>query len=268
MTTQTLPLLRHTLRETWFSTAVWAVATAAAMTLYLGLYPSLSTDSQGLEDLIASLPSELVATLGLDSISTGAGYAQSTFFGLLGFVLYAILAVSWGTAAIASDEERGTLELTLAHGVSRTRVLLERVTAILIRLLLLGVVIVATLSLLNAMADLGIKFAHMIAVTLALLGLTVLAASVSVMMGAATGRRNAALMSGAGVLVLSYIMQALGGQSDSLSWMSDASPYNWAYGKLPLANGFDWSGLGLLYGVAAALIVASWILFNRRDIGR
>jgi ABC-2 type transport system permease protein len=45
-----------------------------------------------------SLPPELVRTIGYENITTGAGYAQATFFGLTGFFLITIASITWGGA--------------------------------------------------------------------------------------------------------------------------------------------------------------------------
>lgn len=243
------------------------MATSAAMTLYLGLYQSLGGSSSGFKELIASLPTELVATLGITDISTGSGYAQSYFFGLLGFVLYSIIGVSWGTAALGADEERGTLELTLAHGVSRTQLLSERAVSLAVRLLFLGVVIVVMLLILNQSSQLELEVGNMVAVTCALLGLSFLAASTAILFGACTGRRSLSLIGGSGVVVLGYVFHAVGAQSDSLSFLNVISPYTWAYENAPLTNGFDLGGLALVYSLGLVFLVVGGIVFNRRDIG-
>ena len=113
-----LPLFRRNLADSWRGLAGWTVGLLAALLLYLPLYPSLGGSGQ-MQEMIDSLPPELVQTLGYDQIGTGPGYAQATFFGLIGFILVTIAAVGWGTGAIANDEEIGQLELTLAHGVTR-----------------------------------------------------------------------------------------------------------------------------------------------------
>ncbi|MBF6842443.1 hypothetical protein, partial [Acinetobacter baumannii] len=122
----------------WRGQIGWSLGIALAIGLYLPLFPSLQ--SPALAQLMSSLPIELVNTLGFDQIASGAGYAQSTFFGLIGFVLAAIASTSWGSGFIAGAEESGRLELTLAHAVSRTQYALESAAALVVRMLALGMV--------------------------------------------------------------------------------------------------------------------------------
>ena len=112
-----LPLTGKALLDTWRSTLIWALVLLSVLALYLPLYPSMA--GPDMAKLLASLPEELIRALNYDQIATGAGYAQATFFGLLGFMLSSAVAIGTGAAAIGEDEDAGLLELTLAHGVTR-----------------------------------------------------------------------------------------------------------------------------------------------------
>ena len=259
-----LPLLRRNLADTWRGLAGWTAGILAALLLYLPLYGSLAGNGQ-MQSMIDSLPPELVQTLGYDQIGTGAGYAQATFFGLIGFVLLTIAAVGWGTGAIANDEEIGQLELTLAHGVTRGQLFAERTAAVFLKLVWLALVSLVMVLALNGPAELDIETGPLFATVAAFLGLTFLSAVAAIAVGGMTGRRSWALGAGAAVAVYGYALNALGNQSDDVAWLHDWSPYSWAYVEDPLVNGWDWR-IWLLFGVAAVLLFVGWLVFRRRDI--
>ncbi|MDQ2623841.1 MAG: ABC transporter permease, partial [Actinomycetota bacterium] len=114
-----LPVLRRWMAEGRRSLLGWSAGVAGVAVLYLPLFPSMQ--SPELAELVASLPPELVRTLGYGDITSGAGYTQATIFGLIGFVLLTIAGVSWGAAFIGGAEESGRLELMLSHGVGRVQ---------------------------------------------------------------------------------------------------------------------------------------------------
>lgn len=242
----------------------WSLALAAVVGLYLPLYPSLQ--SQQLTDLVDSLPAELVQVLGFDRIATGAGYTQATFFGLVGFVLAAAASTGWGAAAIAGAEESGRLELTLAHAVSRTRYALESAAAVVVRCLALGVVAFALVLAVDAPAQLGIDATDLLAASAAWTGLALLPGTAALAVGAVTGRRSWATGAGAGTAVLAYALDAAGRTGGGTAWLADVSPYHWAFGADPLADGFDWAGLGLLWGGSAVLVGVAAAALARRDV--
>jgi ABC-2 type transport system permease protein len=260
-----LPVFRRALADSWRSLLAWTVGIVAALSLYLSLYPSVGGNGQ-MQDMVESMPPEMINTFGFEQIGTGAGYAQSTFFGLVGFLLLTIAGTSWGSAAIAGAEESGKLELALAHAVGRTQYALESALAILVRLLWLGGVAALLTLGLNGPSELDLEPAHVIAVVGALLGITLLSATFALAIGALTGRGSFATAAGAGLAVLGYVLNAVANQSDDLDALRVVSPYDWAYGATPLADGADWLGLGLLWGLSAVFVAVATLALRRRDI--
>lgn len=260
-----LPLFRRALADSWRSLIAWSLGVVAAIMLYLPLFPSLGGNPD-VQELLNSLPPELVNAIGYDQISTGAGYTQSTFYGLIGFVLLTIAATAWGTAAVAGDEETGSLELTLAHDVSRAQLVLERSAALVVRIAWLGLLSAILIIAMNDVAELDIEPAHTFAGAAAIVGLTLLSGTAAVAVGALTGRRIYATGAGAAIAVLGYALNAVANQSEDLDGLHAWSPYHWAYGNSPLANGADWGALGLLYGVSALLTLIAVVALSRRDL--
>lgn len=260
-----MPVLVQTLRETWRSVVVWAIALVAVMFLYLSLYSSMFKGS-GMDQFMAQLPPAMVNAFGFQEISSGGGYAQSTFFGLLGLFLISAAGISWGMRAIAGDEEAGMMELTLAHRTSRTQVFLERLLAVVVRLAVLALIVTAALYAMNGPFGLEIDPANIPAQIAAYFGIALVCGTVSLAVGAITGARTLALGAGAGVLVGAFLLNALGNISPDYDWMHAISPVSWAYGEKPLLHGWDLTGLALLYGTVAVLALAGWAVFTRRDI--
>lgn len=128
------PVLHRNLRENWLGTLGWTIGVTAVLFMYLPLFPSIVGNGQ-MQQIIDSMPTELVNALGYEQISSGAGYAQGTFYGLIGFLLLTFAAASWGAGAIAGAEESGRLELDLAHAIGRIRYAVESAAAVCIRIL-------------------------------------------------------------------------------------------------------------------------------------
>lgn len=260
-----LPIFRRSLADSWRSLVGWSLGVVGALSLYLPLWPSVGGNGQ-MEQILQSMPPELIATLGFEQLTSGAGYAQSTFFGLIGFLLLVIAATSWGASAIAGAEESGRLELALAHAVSRVQYALESALAILVRLIWLGAVAVAVVLVLNEPSELGIEPGNAVAGGAALVGIALLSGTLALAAGALTGRKVIGTAAGAGIAVLGYVLNAIGNQSEDSEWLHAASPYAWAYGETPLVNGADWAGLGLLWGVSALFTAVAAVALHRRNI--
>ncbi|MEH0109500.1 ABC transporter permease subunit [Tersicoccus sp. MR15.9] len=262
-----LPLFAVAMESTWRSLVGWCVGLTATLCLYLPLFPSIGGGQQ-MQQLISSLPRELVRTLNYDQIGTGPGYAQSTFFGLMGFVLTTIAVITWGAAAVGGDEESGQLELTLAHGVTRSQVVLERFAALVVRVVVMVLVVFVVVLALNEPSQLGLDTGHLAGMCLEFGLLTLLTGSVALAAGAVTGRRVWGIGAGTAVAVLGYVFNALGNQSEDLQGLHAFSPYHAVFGPNPLTAGAD-GGVVLAFVVAIAVIVALAVgIFSRRDVGR
>ncbi|RJF41176.1 ABC transporter permease [Actinomyces sp. 2119] len=258
------PILRWQLRSGTRGLIGWSIGLFVVIVLYLPVFPSLQTPE--VSDMIDSLPQGMSETMGLDSIATGAGYAQATYFGLLGFLLSAMACIIWGSHFIAGSEESGRLELTLSHAVERGQYALESLGTLVARVLVLcGVTLVGILAL-NGPAELSLSLGNTVTATLAWGALALLCGTTALAVGAATGRQSWAIAAGATVTAAAYAFDAVGRSSTSLDWLSRLSPYHWAFGSEPLATGNGWGGIALLCGVSTVLFVIGYLLFSRRDL--
>lgn len=259
-----LPVFRRSMRESWRSLLGWTIGIAGVLFLYLPLYPSIGASDQ-MKQLIDSLPKQLVDTLGYNQITSGAGYTEATFYGLMGFLLLTIAAVMWGSS-LAAAEESGRAELDLAHGIGRGSYALETALSVLVRLLWLGVFAGLVIWALNGPAELDLEPARIVGASAGLVGLAFLTASAALFAGALTGRRVWATGVGAGIAVVGYILQAVAKQSSDLEWLNAVSPYAWVYHRSPLAEGVDGGGLALTWGIALVLVAASALALRARDL--
>lgn len=231
--------------------------------LYMSVYPQIA-DTDALTAQMEAYPEEMLEALNMQNIADGPGYAQATIFGLLGMVILMVVSVALAVRVLAGAEASGSLELTIAHGVSRSRVLWERFLAYTLWVLLVAAAIGVVVYLLGVAYDMDIGLSGAVGAAMGLAGLVVLCGSVSLAAGAATGRPGVALAAGATVAVFAYAANSM------LVRVSETfriiSPYHWAYGADPLRNGPDWGGIALL-GVTSVVVVAlSTIALNRRDI--
>lgn len=146
-------------------------------------------------------------------------------------------------------------ELTLAHRVTRTQVYAERLAAIIIRILILGVIVTAGLLVLNSATGLELDTSNIAPQMAAHLGPGILCATIALAVGATTGAHRHAVAAGAALLVGGFLLHAVGNISDDTTWMHLISPVSRAYQNRPLTHGWDWAGLVWVYGAVAVLAV-------------
>jgi ABC-2 family transporter protein len=106
----------------------WALAIGAVAVLYAAFWPTVNTPE--MQDALRNYPEGVLEAFNYNDLTSPAGYLGSSVYGLLIPLLVAVFAIAYGTRAVAGDEEAGTLELLLAHPVSRTQLALQRFAAL------------------------------------------------------------------------------------------------------------------------------------------
>ena len=243
----------------------WALAISAVAVLYAAFWPTVNTPE--MQGALRNYPAGILEAFNYDDLTSPAGYLGSSVYGLLIPLLVAVFAIAYGTRAVAGDEEAGTLELLLAHPVSRTRLALQRFVALFTALALVGVVLWLGMLAIARPAELeDITATEFAAATLQLVLFGACLGALAFAVGASTGRKALALGISAGVAVLAYLANSVFPQLQGLEWTRDLSPWHWYLGGEPLKNGLQASDALLLLAVTAVLVAAGTWRFNRRDV--
>lgn len=250
-------------RRRWLG---FTIGIAAVILIYLPLFESAS-QSGLLGAKLDALPDSLVEALNFTNVSSAAGYAQATIYGLIGMLILVAFAVGSGAWAIAGDEESGALELTMAHGVDRTNLLLQRALALLTMTAVTAVVAGALVAVVSVVSNLDLSATGITAATLALGALGLFFGSIALLVGAVSGRRALALSITGVVAVFAYLCNSILARTSAGGLFEAISPFHWAYGNDPLVNGLSLPGIGLLLGFSVAFVAVALSLFDRRDVG-
>jgi ABC-2 type transport system permease protein len=241
----------------------WALAISAVAAMYAAFWPTVNTPE--MQQALGNYPEGVLEALNYDDLTSPAGYLASSVYGLLIPLLVAVFAIGYGTRAVADDEEAGTLDLLLAHPVSRTRLALQRFAALAAALV--GAVLWLAMLAIAGPAELaGVSAAEFAAATAQLVLFGACLGALALAIGAATGRKALALGGSAGVAVLAYLANGVFPQLEGLEWTREVSPWHWYLGGEPLKNGLQAGDALLLLAVTAVLVAVGTWRFNRRDV--
>ena len=256
------------LRDVRRGFAWWSLGLVALAALMVSVYPSVR-DNPGLNKLVQDYPEALKGFIGfggeLDYVSP-AGYLGSEVFALMAPLLLLVAAIGGGAGAVAGEEERGTLDLLLAHPVSRRRVVLEKLVSLVGELT--GLALVLWLALLVGAKAVGmhISAGKLGAAVLSLLVLALLFGALALLAGAATGHRARAIGIVTAVAVAGYLVNALAPLTSTLKPLRPLSPfYHYAAGD-PLRHGLAGWHMLVLAGIAVVAAALAPLVFERRDL--
>lgn len=243
----------------------WSIALLLLAVTSMSAWPAMQS-SGGLDTLLEGIPPEMLAAFGIEDLSTASGYLGANFYALICPILIAVMAILHMNALTAADEDAGRMELLLALPVSRGTVYLSRFVSVAVvvvfEAVLVGVIVWAS----APVFDMELSTTGIAAVTagVALLGLFHTALTLAL---AAWGLRSGAVLGiSFAVLVAGYFVYAILPISGSLEKLAEFTPWYWAIGNEPLADGFG--GWGLLYlGIGVVVfVVLALIGVSRRSI--
>ncbi len=247
------------------SVLVWAAALGLVGGMYAAFWPTI--DNPDIQEALASYPEGLLEALNYNDISTPAGYLTATVYGLVVPLLLVVYSVSAGSRTIAGDEEDGTLDLVLAHPVSRVRLGVQRFASFVVSLVIITSVFwVAMLALIVPARLDGISIWQFAAMHIHLTLFAAFFGALSFAVGSATGSRPLSLGVGAGAGVLGYFANGVIPQVEGLEWIENLSPFHWLVGGDPLRNGIHLGDSLLMATLTVVLVAAGIWAFDRRDV--
>lgn len=257
-----------TLRDRRRSLFWWAVGLVGLTFITVGFWPAIEESGEELNRLVESLPPALRNLAGGDlGLTSPAGYLSGRVFSFLAPILFLNFAIGFGARIVASEEQKGTLELVLAGPIPRWRVVAEKFGALVVATVLLGVVLWASLALGAAPVGLDIGTGPLAAATfmLVLLGLTF--GALALLVGSLTGKRGLALGITTAVAVGTYLLDLYAAVSEAVEPFRGLSPFHYYDAAVPIQNGVDPVHVAFLMVVTVFLGAFSLLAFERRDVG-
>jgi ABC-2 type transport system permease protein len=248
----------------------WTLGIGVFLSVYMSTYVSIKQDPQTFSDMaLAKLPGALKDLMGgaLQDFTSGAGYLQGSVYQLFVPFLFAVCAMTLANRAIAGPEESGTLELLVTLPIARGPLVLRRFAALVLGLLIVAVATFALTWLLAETTGMGIPFGNILAAHLGVLLLGLFFGTVTLAVGAATGRKAVATAVMGVWAVAGYAVITILKDVAAVSWLKWVSPFHYYAEGRPLYDGLPVGDYLVLAGATAVLVLTAVLAFDRRDVG-
>ena len=255
----------HELRRGRTAFWVWTASISLLLLTCMVLFPEMSCQMDGVTELFANMGG-FTAAFGMDRVSFGdvMGFYAIECGNIIGLggALYAALL---GIESLSREEQGHTAEFLLTHPISRTRLVAEKLAAVLAQLLLMNalVMLLAWLSFIMigetpAMPDFVLLH---LAFTAMQLEIACICFAVSAFL------RRGGLGIGIGAALLMYFLHILSNISEQAEFLRYVTPFAYADAASILADGRIELPLLLLgLGYAAAGAVIAFRVYLKKDI--
>jgi ABC-2 type transport system permease protein len=203
---------------------------------------------------------------GFTDMTSPEGYLNSQLFAMAIPLLLIIFSINCYSGTIATEEDRGTLDVLLSHPISRLRVISEKLIAILLESVFLSIVIWLSVVIGAAMVKMDLSIAGPLSVTVSALLLSTTFGALALAATAMNGKRGIAIGISGGVGFLTYFVYALAPLSETLKHGSKISPWHYYITADPLSNGLNLVHAGILISITILFCAIALFMFNKRDI--
>ena len=248
----------------------WIVGSFGYLVAITATYSFFIDQQQVYQSLLENYPEALLAMFGVESgaaLFSPDGYLTSQAFGWLVPLLTLVLGIGIGAGAVAGEEEDGTMDLLLALPVTRTSLILQKLGAMIVLLLVLGVAVFAGTAVGAVGIDMDVSMVNLAAASLSAVLFGLVFGTLALAIGAATGKRGVSLGVSSGVALVAFLIQTLAPIVDWLEPAHPLTPFYYYGDNQPLVNGLHWGHAGVLIGLSALLVLVAVLTFRRRDIG-
>ena len=260
-----MTVFKHELRQGRSALIIWTAAISFMLGVCIVIYPEMSTQMGDISAMFADMGSFSQA-FGMDRINFGEflgffGVECGNVLGLGGAFFAALLGIS----ALAKEEKEHTAEFLLTHPVSRTRIIAEKLCAVIAQIVILNLAVIAVtaLSVLIIGEEADIKTLAMLFSAFFLMQLEVAA----VTFGISAFLRRGSLGIGLGLAAVFYFMNIVANLIDETKFLKYITPFGYTESADIIADG-ALNGGYLAVGMALAaigVILAFW-KYGRKDI--
>ena len=262
-------LLRKTLYDKRSFIIGWGLGLAFLAFLMVLFYPAFSNDN-GLDKLMASLPTELKSLKGLignlEDLKNLPGYLGGQLFDIRIPMFISVSSIILAVGLTVSEEEKGYVQTLLALPAGRIKVLIAKFLSIVLINLAIILTMVVGIYLGLAFINESINWIVLTKLCSMTLLLCICMTTIVFGIGLATGRRGITMGLGVIIAAGSFIVTTF---AKSVEWLQ---PYE----KISLFHYFPASEVAkgnisliniiVLSGITLIALIIGLIFFRRRDI--
>lgn len=242
----------------------YTVGMAVYTFIIVVLYPQFRTTTS-LNNLTKG-GSTAAALFGLTgSLTSPSGWLNANIYENFLPLIMLLLTIGYGAAALAGQDEDGTLALLAVLPLRRSALLVQKSVALAAQAMLLALA-VGIFTVIGRSFQLTIALDHVLEVAVAVFLLGLDFGLVALAIGAATGKRGLTLGITTTIAVASYLLSSLAPVVDWIRPGRYLSLLYWSVGNDQLAHGVSPADFLVLVGVGVCILLIAVPCFRRLDL--
>lgn len=247
-------------------TVVFAIGLVALVGLIFLIWPEM--DAVDLDELLEAYPPILQELFGVETFASIEGFLATEIYHFAWVLLLGLYFAYSAAGTIAGDVETDRMDMLLAMPVTRARVLLEKVAALLVpmvglNLAIPAVVFVGALAVGETIDPLDLAMVHLLSIPYLLA-----CAGIGIVLSVLVDRADLANRAALGIVFALWLVESIVALSEDWDWIGQLTPMRYYDPTAILVHGdYDPLGALALLGATAGLLAVAIALFRRGDVG-
>jgi len=262
-----LQMLRRATVDLRTTVAWFALGMAAYALLIVQFWPAMKENSELLAQYIRSFPEALRQAFGITDFTTFPSFLGAEYLNLMWPLVASVFVVMTGSAVVAQEIDRGTVELWLSVPERRWRLLVAKLVALLLGIIALAAVSVGAIAMGSAFVGEAPNLIGLAAAGFVLAAYGVAVGGYCALFSSFFSERGKAAGLGAAVTLASYLASIVSGLSKDAEGLKYVALTTVFHPQHAIESGAPtWTEVGALLGIGVVCAIAALVIFERRDI--
>ncbi len=265
-----LALLTKTIRKNLTTLLIYTTISASFVWMYVALFPSIFKEREKLKEAFEAYPEGLMEAFAIEIdtfVSSLEGFIAGEHFSIVWPIILIILIITYASAAIAGEIEKGTIELLLTQPISRLKIFLAKYFS--------GLIIITAFILLSNFSVIPFALLHNVDfqiqnyLTISIIGFLFAFATFGICMmisSFSSSRGKPAAITG-GMLIIMYGLNLFSAFQESLDMLKFASFFHYYdFSAAVVNNQIDILNVAVFLAVGIITAIIGAVVFIKRDI--
>ena len=260
-----MTIARHELRLGRKAWIIWTASVSFLLVVCIFLFPEMRGEMDNISTMFSDMGS-FTAAFGMDKLNFGTlvGYYAiecGNVLGLGGAFFASICAAS----ILCREEKERTAEFLLTHPVSRTRIITEKLIAVLIQVLAMNAIVYALSILSMAVVGESIPWKEVTLLHLAFLIMQIELCGIC--FGVSAFMRKGSTGAGLGITFMLYFLNLISNITEKAEGLKYITPFAYCDGSTVVSDlKLDAVKIAIGMAICAAGIAAAYLQYSRKDI--
>lgn len=260
-----MTLVKHELRQGRTAFLIWTAAIGFLLSVCIFLFPEMKGQMDSVNDVFASMGA-FTAAFGMDRLNFGTltGFYAVECGNVLGLggAFYAALCA---VGILGKEEKERTADFLLTHPVSRTRIITEKLIAVLIQITAMNIIIYALSvgSIAAVGEEIPWKEISLLHIAYYLLQLEL----AGICFGISAFLHRGSVGIGLGIAAVMYFLNLIANISETAEFLKYITPFGYCEGADIVSSG-NLDGAKLAVGAVIGIsgIVIAYLKYTKKDI--